>query len=146
MSRSGDNMITSTRFDPSKIYCINNHLHLRIKSVLSDECFGNCLFLFNIQRSWSTCQEPEKLQVVTTVRHGSNLQIFRSHGAPAMFSLPGSQVQSLFIPLFLLSIRGKIPKLMSDQFSILPSFVQESIQYFSPLYFENFYIPSFFHT
>lgn len=61
-----------------------------------------------------------------------------------MFFSPGSQVQSLFIPLFLLRIRGKIPELASDQFSSLPSFVQESIQYFSLLSFENFYIPVIF--
>ena len=61
-----------------------------------------------------------------------------------MFSLPVSQVQSLFIPLFLLRIRGKIPELASDQFSSLPSFVQESIQYFPLLSFENLYILFFF--
>ena len=34
-----------------------------------------------------------------------------------MFSSPGSQVQSLFIPLFLPQIRGKIPELLSHHFS-----------------------------
>ena len=33
-----------------------------------------------------------------------------------MFSSPGSQVQSLFIPLFLPQIRGKIPELLSHHF------------------------------